>query len=171
VVMTLPTWITVASLGDHLRLLDLLRRIDLCGEAIMAVLQAIDGLVGLSTLLLRIVQSKIGHSLVAACGDARRQDGEGHCSSQRQGQFASKRNHGGSPFKSPMLKTILELDMEILHRPLDLRCAIWHNLKDFLDQGHTRMSNRRRKHVNVDLRGTIRSEDHDERAGVMDFME
>jgi hypothetical protein len=37
-VMTLPTWITVASLGDHLRLLDLLRRIDLCGEAIMAVL-------------------------------------------------------------------------------------------------------------------------------------
>ena len=40
------------SFGDHLRLLDLLRRIDLGGEAIMVVLHAIEGLVGLSTLLL-----------------------------------------------------------------------------------------------------------------------
>src|SRR5262245_61272778 len=69
VVMTLPTWITLASLGDHLRLLGLLRRIDLCVEAIMVVLHAIDCLVGLSTLLLRSVLSKIGHSLVAACGE------------------------------------------------------------------------------------------------------
>src|SRR5262245_14251892 len=53
--MKLLTCITVASLGDHLRLIGFLRRIDLCVEAIMVVLHAIDGLVGLSTLLLRSV--------------------------------------------------------------------------------------------------------------------
>ena len=64
----------MASIGDHLRLLWLLRRIDLGGEAIMAVLQTIDSLVG--------------------------------------------QDH-------------LEFGMEILHRPSDFRCAIWHNEKIF----------------------------------------
>ena len=31
-----------------------------------------------------------------------------------------------------MLKIILSLGMEILHRPSNLRCAIWHNLKESL---------------------------------------
>src|SRR4029077_15789746 len=93
------------------------------GEAIMVVLQTIDSLVGHSTLLLRTLRSKIDHSVVAAGGNARRHDGEGHRGSQRQEQVASKRKHGGSPFKSPMLKTILSLGMEILHRPLGF--ALW----------------------------------------------
>ena len=31
--------------------------------------------------------------------------------------------------------------MEILYRPSDLRCAIWHNLKNFLDQSLSRTNN------------------------------
>src|SRR4029077_17142220 len=84
------------SPGDLLRLLDLLRRIDLCGEAIMVVLHVIEGLVGLSTLLRSARRSPIAQSVNTAGGDARRYDGEGHRSSQRQEQVASKRKHGGS---------------------------------------------------------------------------
>src|SRR6476646_5829493 len=89
----------------------------------MVVLHVIEGLVGLSTLLRSARRSPIAQSVNTA---ARRYDGEGHRSSQRQEQVANKRKHGGSPFKSPMLKTILSLGMEILHRPSNLRCAICH---------------------------------------------
>src|SRR6476646_2876579 len=123
--MTLPTgspWPS-RSLGDLLRLLDLLRRIDLCGEAIIVVLRVFEGLVGLSTLLRSARRSPIAQSVNTAGGDTPRYNGEGHRGSQRQEQVASKRKHGGSPLKSPMLKTILSLGMEILHRPSDLRCG------------------------------------------------
>src|SRR4029077_20969246 len=114
------------SLGDFLRPLDLLRRIDLCGEAIIVVLHVIEGLVGLSTLLQSARRSPIAQSVNTAGGDTPRYNGEGHRGSQRQEQVASTRKHGGSPFKSPMLKTILSLGMEILHRPSDLRCDVCH---------------------------------------------